>query len=461
MVAPPTTSLSWNTNTPLVAGPASNMTNDQLQDTWQAVERQAQNLPSNQREQSEDAALMQGYRTGQIDAQDLDTLLTKAADQNPQVDPGKEAVANLEAQGVKLTGQQKNAIEQSARNEAAQAKVANAESLLNLERSAPGQDPSQALSIGITTFDANGNQQHLLVRNTGPGANSIQQISDLGDGFSDQVLIDNAEDQLEAQMAATPADQRKTLSEKVHAPGGTFDVSLDTNGKLNVTKEQGFWGSLLHVVEAVAPIALAAIPGVGPIASAAYLGVTGGADIANGNVVGGIADIAGGMAGVGGLIGGVTGSAIQDAATVTQYGDQAYSAANTDNVLGVINAAAGAVPDMASDLGVSNDFVNTAQTVAGEIGTVGQAGQAALNAINSGNIFGGVSSFAALAPATLGVFGNDASNFVSSLQPSLTQIAQLGQTVQSTVTAAQQGNVVGAIEAAAQGVGIDQDFSDD
>jgi hypothetical protein len=456
MVATPTTSLSSNTNTPLVAGSASNMTNDQLQETWQAVERQAQNLPSDQREQSEDDALMQEYRTGRIDAQDLDTLLTKAADQNPQVDPGKEAVANLQAQGVKLTDQQKTAIEQSARTQAAQAKLANAEALLNLERSTPGQDPSQALSIGITTFNANGSQQHLLVRNTGPGANSVQQISDLGDGYSDQVLIDNAEDQLEAQMAATPENQRKTLSEKVHAPGGTFDVSLDTNGKLSVKKEEGFWGSLLHAVEAIAPIALAAIPGIGPIASAAYLGATGGADIANGNIAGGIADIAGGMAGVGGLIGGATGSAIQDAATATQYGDQAYSAANNGNIFGVINAATGVVPDIVSDLGVSDDFVNTAQTVAGEV----RAGQTALNEINSGNIFGGISSFGTLAPTALGLFSNDASNFASSLQPSLNQITQLGQTVQSTVTAAQQGNVLGALEAAAQGLGIDQDSSD-
>jgi hypothetical protein len=448
---------SSSSNMPLYAGPPSNMTNDQLQATWQAVQQQAHALPSDQREHSEDAALIQLYRSGRISAQDLDSLLTKAADQNPQVDPGKEAVARLQAEGLKLTGQQKDAIEKSARNQAAQAKVADAERLLNLERSAPGQDSSQALSIGITIFDANGNQQHLLVRNTGPGANSIQQIHDLGDGYRDQVLIDAAEDQLEAEMAATPSDQRKKLSEKVHAPGGTYDVTLDTNGKLSVTKETGFWGSILHGLEAIAPIALAAIPGVGPIAAAAYLGATGGYDIANGNIAGG-------------FVGGAIGSAIQDAATVTQYGDQAYSAVSSGDLKGLINAGLGAAPgitNLANDLGASSDFVDTEEAVAGEIGTwasVSRAGQAALNAIDTGNIFGGVSSFAALAPATLGLFGDQGSSLASSVQPALSEIAsaaKFGQAFQSTVTTAQRGNVVAAISGItnlASDLGVSSDF---
>jgi hypothetical protein len=463
---------SSSSNMPLYAGPPSNMTNDQLQATWQAVQQQAHALPSDQREHSEDAALMQLYQSGRISAQDLDSLLTKAADQNPQVDPGKEAVARLESEGLKLTGQQKDAIERSARDQAAQAKVADTERLLNIERSAPGQASSQALSIGVTVFDANGNQQHLLVRNTGPGANSIQQIHDLGDGYRDQVLIDAAEDQLEAEMAATPSDQRKKLSEKVHAPGGTYDVTLDTNGKLSVTKETGFWGSILHGLEAIAPIALAAIPGVGPIAAAAYLGATGGYDIANGNIAGGLADIAGGMAGVGGFVGGAIGSAVQDAATVTQYGDQAYSAVSSGNVWGLINSGLGTVPgitNLANDLDASSDFADTAQTVASEIGTaasIGRAGQAALNAIDTGNFFGGVSSFAALAPEALGLFGDSGDSLASSVQPALTEVAsaaQLGRALQSTVTAAQQGNVVTAISGVtnlASDLGASSDFVD-
>jgi len=87
------TSFPQSDNTSPFAAPASNMTNDQLQAAWQAVERKAHPLPSDQRERSEDASLMQLYRSGRISAQDLDSLLTKAADQNPQVDPGKEAVA--------------------------------------------------------------------------------------------------------------------------------------------------------------------------------------------------------------------------------------------------------------------------------------------------------------------------------------------------------------------------------
>jgi hypothetical protein len=449
-----TTCPSSSSHMYLFAGSPSDMTNDQLQATWKTVEQQVHAFPSDQREHSEDAALMQLYRSGQLSAKDLNSLLTKAADQSPQADPGKEAVARLEAEGVKLTGQQKNAIEQSARNQAAQAKVADAERLLNIERSASGQDSSQALSLGITIFSANGNQQHLLVRNTGPGANSIQQIHDLGDGYRDQVLIDAAEDQLEAEMASTPVNQRKKLSEKVHAPGGTYDVALDTNGKLSVTKETGFWGSILHGLEAIAPIALAAIPGVGPVAAAAYLGATGGYDIANGNVAGGLADIAGGIAGVGGFVGGAVGSAIQDAATVTQYGDQAYAAANGGNVWGVINTAVGAMPgigNVASDLGASSDFVDSAQTVADEIGTaasLGQAGQDALKAIGGGSIFGGISGFAALTPQALGLFGSNGNSLASSVQPVLTAVAsaaRFDQAVQSTVTAAQQGNVIAAI----------------
>ena len=451
MAVASTTFASSSSN--IFAGP-SDMTNDQLQATWKAVEQQAHALPSDQREHCEDAGLMQLYRSGQISAKDLNSLLTKAADQNPQVDPGKEAVASLEAEGLKLTGQQKDAIETSARNQAAQAKVADAERLLNIERSAPGQDSSQALSVGVTIFDAKGNQQHLLVRNTGPGTNSVQQIHDLGDGYRDQVLIDNAEDQLEAEMAASPVGQRKKLSEKVHAPGGTYDVTLDTNGKLSVAKETGFWGSILHGLEAIAPFALAAIPGVGPIAAAAYMGAKGGYDIANGNIAGGLADIAGGIAGVGGFVGGAAGSTIQDAATVTQYGDQTYAAAKGGNVWGVINTALGATPgitDLTSDLGAPSDFGNTAQTVADEIGTaasIGQAGQDALNAITGGTIFRGISSFAGLAPEALGLFGDDGNSLASSLQPVLTDVAsaaQLGQTTQSTVTAARQGNVIAAI----------------
>lgn len=302
--------------------------------------------------------------------------------------------------------------------------------------------------------DAKGHQQHLFVRNTGPGANSIQQIHDLGDGYRDQVLIDAAEDQLVAEMAATPLDQRKKLSQKVHAPGGTYDVTLDTNGKLSVKKEAGFWRSVLHALEAIAPIALAIIPGVGPIASAAYLGATRGYDVANGNVVGGLAAIAGGMAGVGGVIGGATGSAIEDAATVARYGDRAYAAVHSGNLWGVIDAAAGAVPgvaDLAGDLGASDGFAASAEAVAGEIASaarVGEAGQAALNAVDTGNIFGGVSGFAALVPQTLGMFGTDGEDPASSLQPALTAItsaARFGRAVQSTVTAAERGNVVAAI----------------
>jgi hypothetical protein len=366
---------SSSSSTSLSAGPPADKTNDQLQAAWQAIEQQAHALPSGQRKHSEDAALMQLYRSGGISAQDLDSLLTKAADKNPQVDPGKEAVARLAAAGLKLTGQQKDAIEKSARNQAAQAKVADAERLLDTERSALGQGSTQALSIGVTTFDANGNQRHLLVRNTGPGANSIQQIHDLGDGYRDQVLIDAAEDQLEAEMAATPPDRRKTLSEKVHAPGGTYDVTLDTNGKLSVTKETGFWGSILHGLEAIAPIALAAIPGVGPIAASAYLGATGGYEIANGNVAAGLEDIAGGMAGVGGFGGGGMGSGIQDAATVTQYGDQAYAAATTGNVAGLLNAADGLIGDAAGSA------IQDAATLA-------QYADMAYGAVNSGNVAG-------------------------------------------------------------------------
>jgi hypothetical protein len=352
--------------------------------------------------------------------------LTKAADQNPQVDPGKEAVARLEAEGLKLTGQQKDAIEKLARNQAAQAKVADAERLLDTERSALGQGSTQALSIGITIFDANGKQQHLLVRNTGPGANSIQQIHDLGDGYRDQVLIDAAEDQLEAEMAATPADQRKKLSEKVHAPGGTYDVTLDTNGKLSVKKETGFWGSILHGLEAIAPIALAAIPGVGPIAASAYLGATGGYDIANGNVAAGLASLAGGMAGVGGLIGGATGSAIQDAATVTQYGDQAYPAAASGNVAGLLNLADGFIG-------------NPAASAIQDAATVAQYADQTYGAVKSGNVAGPLN-------AVGGFIGGPAG-------PAIQDAATVAQYADQAYGAVKGGNVAGLFNAAGGFIG--------
>lgn len=466
MAVASTSSLSPGAAAPPTIG--NTMTDDQLNQTFSAVAKEVQALPSDQREQAEDSRLMQMYRTGAIGAQDLNSLLTEAADKNPQEDPGKAAVDQLQAQGIKLTSQQKDAVEQSARDAAAQAKVAQAENL-DVERASPGQDPDQALSLGVTVYGADGKKQNLLLRNTGPGETSVQQVSDLGDGFKDQVLIDAAEDQLSAQMAATPADQRKNLSEKVHTPGGTYDVSLDASGKFSVKKEEGFWGSLGHflegALEAIAPIALAAIPVVGPIASAAYMGAKGGLDIANGNIVGGIADLAGGAGGLGGVLGGATGSAIQDAATLTQYGDKAYGAASTGNVTGVLDTALGSVPgieDFAGDLGAPDGFADTADAVAGEAGTaldLGRTGLTAANAIESGNLFAGISGFAGLAPDALSAFGGDGDGLASTLQPFLDDAgaaARVGGTVQSTVTAARQGDVVSAIldAAAAASAGL-------
>jgi len=426
------------------------MTNDQLNATFSAVAKQAQALPSNAREQAEDSQLTHMYETGQISAQDLNSLLTEATDKNPQEDPGKAAVDQLTAQGVKLTSQQKDAVEQSARSQASQAKLAQAQNLLDMERSAPGQDPSQALSIGVQVYGADGKKQDLMVRNTGPGQTSIQQISDLGDGFKDQAMIDAAEDQLAAQMASTPADQRKNLSQKVHTPGGTYDVSLATSGQFSVKKEEGFWGSLGHFLEgalkAVAPIALAAIPVVGAAAAAAYEGVKGGIDIANGNVLGGIADFAGAAGGIGADIGGDVGSTVQDTAKLVQYGDQAAGAAASGNVLGALDSAVGAVPgidDLAGDLGAPDGFGDTADAVADGVGTatgLASKGLTAANAIESGNLFTGISGFAGLAPDALGLFGDGGAGLAAQIRPVLNEAAGLGEAGQNAVDAITRGN---------------------
>jgi hypothetical protein len=64
------------------------------------------------------------------------------------------------------------------------------------------------------------------------------------------------------------------------------------------------------------------------------------------------------------------------------------------------------------------------------VANIGRTGQAALNAINAGNFFGGVSSFAALAPEALGLFGDSGHSLAASVQPAVTEVAsaaQLGQ----------------------------------
>lgn len=101
-------------------------------------------------------------------------------------------------------------------------------------------------------------------------------------------------------------------------------MTLDTNGKLSVKKETGFWGSILQGLEAIAPLALAAIPGRRGARRLRLSGRDRRRRYRQWKCRKGVADIAGGMAGVDGLVGGPAGSALQDAATVTQYDDQVY-----------------------------------------------------------------------------------------------------------------------------------------
>jgi hypothetical protein len=100
--------------------------------------------------------------------------------------------------------------------------------------------------------------------------------------------------------------------------------------------------------------------------------------------------------------------ALSEVASAAQLGHALQSIVTTAQQENVVAAISG-MTNLAGDLGASSDFVDTAQAVAGAIGTaasIGRAGQAALNAIDTGNIFGGVSSFAALAPEALGLFGH-------------------------------------------------------
>jgi hypothetical protein len=326
---------------------------------WNAVSKSVNSAPSDQREKLEDQKFLAEYNSGQISANDLNKLLTKAEASNPQVDPGKEAVQNAEAwakaNGVKLTDQQKDSIAKSARQQAAQQKLALVQNLLSSEYRNQPPGAKQAVAIGFSVFDQNGNKTNVLARIDAQGNfDQLQKIGDLGNGYGDQVLIDNAVDQLHSQQAANPG---KAVSQQVHGPGGTFNVSLDANGNASVKQVQhhSFWGSLVGFVEnVVAPVALAMIPGVGVALAAVYEGVKGGYDIANGNTLGGLAEIFGGVAGVGGVIGGTVGDAVQEGAQLANIGVSVDSAVQSGNVLGAISAAAGAATplgDLSSTLG--------------------------------------------------------------------------------------------------------------
>jgi hypothetical protein len=380
-----------------IASP-SDLSNKGLDAEWKTILASVKSAPADQREQLEDEQLLNDYSNGGISANDLNKLLTKAADTNKQVDPGKEAVkraeAWAEAHGQKLTDQQKNSIAQAARQQAAQQKLALVQKLLTSEYSNQPPGAHQAVAIGFSVFDANGHKQNVLARIDGQGNFGLQKISDLGDGYGDQVLIDNAIDHLRSEQAANPD---KSVSEEVHGPGGKFKVTLAADGKVTVKQEHGFWGGLLHFLEStVAPIALAAIPGIGGFAAAAYLGVKGGYDIANGNVLGGLGEIFGGVAGVGGAIGGAMGGALQDGAQLANIGLKIDASVESGNPLGALAAAAGAtVPlgDLASTLGTDG----LASAISDWAPGVVTAANIGAN-IASGNIAGAITMGANVAP---------------------------------------------------------------
>jgi hypothetical protein len=323
------------------------MSSQAFNDEWNAVSNSVKSAPADQREQLEDQQFLSEYNSGEISANDLNKLLTKAEASNPQVDPGKQAVQNAEAwakaNGVTLTDQQKDSIAKSARQQAAQQKLSMVQNLLASEYRNQPLGAHQAVAIGFSVFDQNGNKTNVLARIDAQGNfDQLQKISDLGNGYGDQVLIDNAVDQLRSQQATDPG---KAVSQQVHGPGGTFNVSLDANGNATIKQVQhhSFWGSLVGFVEnVVAPVALAMIPGVGVALAAAYEGVKGGYDIANGNTLGGLAEIFGGVAGVGGIVGGTVGDAVQEGAQLANVGVNVDAAVQSGNVLGAISAAAGA-----------------------------------------------------------------------------------------------------------------------
>jgi hypothetical protein len=381
--------------------PPPDLSSKDLDAEWTTISNSVKSAPADQREQLEDQQFLAEYNSGQISANDLNKLLTEAADKNPQVDPGKEAVQRVEAwakaTGEKLTDQQKDAIAKSARQQAAQQKLALVQNLLASEYRNQPPGAHQAVAIGFSVFDQNGNKQNVLARIDAQGNfDQLQKIGDLGNGYGDQVLIDNAVDQLRSQQAANPG---KAQSEQVNGPGGKFNVSLDANGNVSVKQVQhhSFWGSLVGFVEnVVAPIALAAIPGVGVALAAVYEGVKGGYDIANGNTLGGLAEIFGGAAGVGGAIGGAVGDAVQDGAQLANIGVNVDASVQSGNVLGAISAVTGAtwpLGDVADDL-AADGLTGALSDWAPDIMKVANVGAD----IATGNIAGAVAIGANAAP---------------------------------------------------------------
>lgn len=315
----------------------------------------------------------------------------------------------------------------------------------------PGKTLRQAIKV---------DGQGYLVSLTPSGTVQTQKT----DHPADTAAIDDAAAALQTQWAATPASERKKLTEKIKTPSGAkYDVMVDTSGKVTASKEGGFWGSFLHVLEdivtPVVDVASAFVPALVPVAIglSAEKGVH---NMVDGNYVGGALMMAGT---VGNLVGGAAGDIIGEAVTVGKGIDGAVTAAQQGNIFAALSGTTGVLPDTVGLFGGSSDLLAASQSWAdvGAAAKLAQTGEAAWSAAATGNIFAGISGFAGILPGAADLIGGGGvADAVESVTAKVIAASELGQATENVVTAAERGNLLGAVASGLDAAPLSADVMD-
>ncbi len=208
------------------------------------------------------------------------------------------------------------------------------------------------------------------------GRYDVQKVSD----YKEAKALSDAVDQLAARMKATPPSQRTALSMEVRvSKHDKWQVTLDIDGTVHQKQTEkphhggGFFGGLFKALGSILPIVSVAalvFPPLLPVA-AGLSAVNGVQKLANGDLLGGIASLAGAA---GGLGGGPFAGQIGTAAKGLQ---STMTALGNGDILGAIGGAAG----VAGGFG-RGDFARVAETVQKDAAAAG----AAMRALGSGDL---------------------------------------------------------------------------
>ena len=156
----------------------------------------------------------------------------------------------------------------------------------------------------VTGFDAAGRVQTVSFTHAdGTGATFVVEAG--GGVTQGQAVLNQVSVVLEEQILAQPADDKHTVSQRVTLPDGElYAVTVDPSGKVVAKHEHP--SALLGDIEEAAGVvadALSFVPGADFIAIPLAVGLglaTGGQELAQGDVVGGLLSIAGAAAGASG-----------------------------------------------------------------------------------------------------------------------------------------------------------------